>query len=92
MTLNSATDTDDPTMAPPRLLWQCRRGMRELDLLLQDFLERRYAALDEGGRAAFVGLLDCPDALLFDYLMGGLAPSDPALADVVRRIRDTAAP
>jgi succinate dehydrogenase flavin-adding protein (antitoxin of CptAB toxin-antitoxin module) len=66
--------------------------MRELDLLLQDFLERAYPTLDEAARAAFIALLECPDALLFDYLMGGVVPSDPALADVVRRIRDTAAP
>lgn len=90
--MTETTGTVDSATVPGRLLWQCRRGMRELDLLLQDFLERRYAALDETGRGAFVGLLECPDALLFDYLMGGLAPSDPVLADVVRRIRDTAAP
>jgi antitoxin CptB len=90
--LNEATSTAGLAAVSGRLHWQCRRGMRELDLLLQDFLERRYASLDDDGQAAFAALLECPDALLFDYLMGGLAPSDPALADVVRRVRDTAAP
>jgi antitoxin CptB len=77
--------------APGRIYWQCRRGMRELDLLLQDFLEHGYPSLDEKGRTNFLVLLECPDALLFDYLMGGIVPSDPALADVVRRVRDAAA-
>lgn len=90
--MTEATGIADSRTIPGRLFWQCRRGMRELDLLLQDFLDRRYLALDESGRVAFAALLDCPDALLFDYLMGGLTPSDPALADVVGRIRDTAAP
>lgn len=76
---------------PGRLHWQCRRGMRELDLLLHGFLEQGYAALEEAERAAFAALLDCPDALLFEYLMGHLAPSERTMADVVRRIRDAAA-
>lgn len=76
---------------PGRLYWQCRRGMRELDILLQGFLDRGYADLDADGRAAFAALLDCPDALLFDYLLGGTHPSDRAIADVVARIRSAAA-
>lgn len=79
----------DPT--PGRLYWQCRRGMRELDLLLHGFLERGYEELDEEGRAAFLALLDCPDSLLFEYLMGRAFPSDAAIADVVRKVRDAAA-
>lgn len=70
-----------------RLYWRCRRGMRELDLLLQGFLDGGYDGLDAEGRRAFVELLDCPDALLYDYLLGSARPSDPALAAIVRRIR-----
>jgi len=29
-------------MNDARLRWQCRRGMRELDLLLTDYLENDY--------------------------------------------------
>lgn len=74
-----------------RIHWQCRRGMRELDLLLSGFLEHGYDALSGEERAAFAALLDCPDALLFEYLMGRAYPSDRAVADVVRRVRDAAA-
>lgn len=79
-------------IVPGRLHWQCRRGMRELDILLQGFLERGYVDLDAAGRVAFAALLDCPDALLFDYLLGKSHPSDRALADVVARVRNAAAP
>jgi antitoxin CptB len=64
--------------------------MRELDLLLQGFLECGYADLDESARAAFATLLDYPDALLFDYLLGKSHPSDRAIADVINRIRSAA--
>ncbi len=83
--------SDDAVPIPGRLHWQCRRGMRELDLLLYGFLERGYAGLDVVERSAFAALLDCPDALLFEYLMGHVVPSDRIMADVVRQIRDAAA-
>lgn len=77
--------------ARSRIHWQCRRGMRELDLLLQAFLDAGYDALTGPERDAFHGLLRCPDPLLLEYLMGRLTPSDPLTADVVARIRRTAA-
>ena len=74
-----------------RLRWQCRRGMRELDLMLLRFVEREYPGLDAGASAAFERLLGCPDALLLEWLLGRQIPSDKDVADVVRRIRCSAA-
>ena len=77
--------------ADARVYWQCRRGMRELDLLLQGFFERAYEFADENVRCAFRELLEYPDQLLFEYLMGRMVPIEPSLADVVARIRNNAA-
>lgn len=74
-----------------RLHWQCRRGMRELDLLLQGFLDHAYDTASEGERTAFRRLLDYPDQLLLEYLMGSLPPSDRGISDVIVKIRGTAA-
>lgn len=74
-----------------RLRWQCRRGMRELDLLLLQFLDTGYAALDAGAAQSFARLLECPDALLLEWLLGRQIPSDKDVADVVQRIRRSAA-
>lgn len=70
-----------------RLRWQCRRGMRELDLLLEDFMVDQYGTLDADQRRAFRALLECPDQLLLDYFMGRLIPSDKEVAGIVERIR-----
>lgn len=70
-----------------RLYWRCRRGMLELDLLLQGFLERGYGDLDERGRRGFLELLDYPDQMLLEYLLGRMAPVDPLIANVVAKIR-----
>ncbi len=72
-----------------RLRWGCRRGMRELDLLLLAFLERGYAAQPQDVRAAFRRLLRTSDPLLLEWLLGRRVPTDPELAHVVAEIRRT---
>lgn len=72
------------------LKWQCRRGMRELDVLLTGWLDARYAAADDAQKAAFRELLALPDPELCAYILGGALPADPVAADVVRQIRDPA--
>lgn len=81
----------EPARERARLHWQCRRGLRELDLLLQGYLDHAYDAAGEEERAAFRRLLDYPDQLLLEYLMGSLPPSDREIGDVIVRIRRAAA-
>lgn len=75
-----------------RLYWQCRRGMRELDVLLAGFLEHGYDDLDLAGRRVFEAVLQYPDTLLLEMLMGRAIPADTEVAHVVERIRNAAAP
>lgn len=53
-----------------RLHWHCRRGMLELDLVLNAFLERHLDSLDAPQVAAFESLLVRPDPELLDLVMG----------------------
>jgi antitoxin CptB len=69
------------------LQWRCRRGMQELDLPLQRYLDCAYAAANPFEQTAFVRLLEEPDHRLWGYLYGGLNPEDPALAELIRKIR-----
>ena len=85
------TPVDSSPADASRVAWQCRRGMRELDELLGRYLRARYAQLDEAERATFDELLDYPDAVLLECLMGRMQPADAAIARIVRDIRDTAA-
>jgi len=71
-----------------RLMWHCRRGMRELDLLLEAFLAERFDALPPAEREAFARLLDCPNEDLMDWLMEGREPRDAQLARMVRKVRE----
>lgn len=53
-----------------RILWHCRRGLLELDLVLTGFAEEHLEKLDPAGIAAFKKLLDYPDNDLLDLVMG----------------------
>ncbi len=79
------------TEVPARLRWQCRRGMLELDALLQGFLECQWQDLSRPERDAFETLLRYPDRTLLHCLTGQMAPYDTEAARVVRRIREGAA-
>jgi antitoxin CptB len=78
-------------MAEPisKLRWQCRRGTRELDVLLLRYLETRYARLAESEKEEFRALLDLQDPELIGYLLQGVPPV-PEIADVVHAILDQA--
>jgi antitoxin CptB len=73
-----------------RLYWQCRRGMLELDSLLQDFFRQQIDELDNSELSAFEMLLKTPDDLLLEYLMGRTVPVDRELANVIAKIRQSA--
>ena len=74
-----------------RLKWQCRRGMRELDVLLSDYLERRYGPAPDDEKAAFRRLLELSDPELVGYLLKQQNPA-PELASVVQHILDRTHP
>jgi antitoxin CptB len=69
-----------------RLRWRCRRGMLELDLLLERFVDRELARLGADEQRALERLLDLPDDELLDYCYRRARPADPALAALVDRI------
>ena len=75
-----------------RLRWQCRRGMLELDLMLESFVEKRYSDLPLRTKKAFHQLLNCQDQILLDYLMGQDVPNNKDVADVAKQVRDAAGP
>lgn len=69
--------------------WQCRRGMLELDLLLNNFVDKQAEVLSPQQQAAFELLLSYPDQTLHELLMGNAVSSDPAVAAIVTQIRST---
>ena len=57
-----------------RLAWRCRRGRREWDLLLLDWLERHYESVTALQRARFAAVLELSDPELERYLLQARHP------------------
>jgi antitoxin CptB len=74
-----------------RLLWRCRRGMKELDVLLERFARGELPGASAGQRQTLARFLELPDPVLVDYLLGQAIPPDPELASLVAQISGFAA-
>jgi succinate dehydrogenase flavin-adding protein (antitoxin of CptAB toxin-antitoxin module) len=61
--------------------------MRELDALLQKFLDANGSQLSDAETACFEAILELPDPTLHAYLLGRSVPTDPAIAGLLERIR-----
>jgi len=79
------SDCVEPTAA--QLRWQCRRGMLELDYVLEQYLEAHYQGADDGEKARFRALLSAQDPELQAWLLNGLAHPDPAFRPLIAKIR-----
>ncbi len=69
--------------------WQCRRGMLELDLLLNNFVEKKADALTKQQRESFELLLAYPDQTLLDLLLGNTVSSDVLISEIIEQIQLT---
>jgi antitoxin CptB len=68
-------------VARNRLYWKCRRGLLELDLVLQRYLEKHPH--DQ----TLVALLDLPDNDLWDIIAGRSDSYDRRFEETVARLR-----
>ena len=73
-----------------RMRWAARRGMLELDLVLEPFVNSRYAGLDETDRQRFRQLMLCEDQDLFAWFLRREQPDDEELVAIVRQVLDFA--
>jgi len=74
-----------------RLSWRCRRGMLELDIVLQRFAEHQLMSLDVAELSAFDILLDFPDNEFLDVVTDkssvDAAISTPAMQRLISKLR-----
>ncbi len=72
-----------------RLRWLCRRGMKELDVMVTRYLDGRYEGAPEAEKEAFVRLLStAEDPDIWSWAMG-YAPTPDEYQDVIEQLRRT---
>jgi antitoxin CptB len=71
-----------------RLRWQCRRGLLELDLVLERFLEKYGDRLQGERLSSFQTLLTYTDDELWDLIRARTECRDARFAEVVQWMRN----
>ncbi len=72
-----------------RMRWAARRGMLELDLVLEPFVAQRYPQLPVEDRERFRRLMGCEDQELFAWFLRREQP-DAEYADIVSKVLEFA--
>jgi len=75
------------TYSLSKLRWHCRRGMRELDVLMLRYLEDSFESASAEEQQGFVDLLALEDPILFGFVVGREEPQDDLLQKLVQKIR-----
>lgn len=63
--------------------------MKELDILLERFVDLHQARLEQGAWPGFEQLLEQEDDVLWDWLQNPVASDDEALIELLKDIRGT---
>ena len=69
-----------------KLAWRCRRGSKELDLLLQKFLHQYYQKVSPELQQAFETMLEMQDPELYDVVIGRQKIADQYINQVIQYI------
>jgi antitoxin CptB len=75
-----------------QLAWHCRRGMKELDLMLLGYLDGPWATAAADEKTTFEDFLRLPDPVIAGYLLGGEQPPDAGTRGLVDALRKVSAP
>jgi antitoxin CptB len=68
-----------------KLRWRCRRGMKELDVLLARYMDEHFRGAPHAEQDAFRRLLETQDTVLYAYCLGAMPPP-PQFAALIERI------
>lgn len=66
-----------------RLGWQCRRGIKEVEVVLIPYFEKYFSQASEREQSLFIRLLDCHDVDMFEWFTYRAKPEDEELAEIV---------
>ena len=69
-----------------KILWQCRRGLWELDAIFIPFVEINFDYLDEDEISNFQRLLEYEDIEIFDILVNKKSFEDTTLEPIIKKI------
>jgi antitoxin CptB len=70
-----------------RLRWLCRRGMKELDVVVTAYLDEHYAKASSEEQRQFRELLEMADPDVYGLLLGRDTAADPRMQQLIDFLR-----
>lgn len=77
---------EDAGLRKRRYWFRSRRGMKEVEVVLQDYFNRFYDQDSEEQQLMFGRLLECNDVDMFDWFIRSGTPDDVELAEYVSQL------
>lgn len=84
MTINNQPE---PTNEQRRIIYQARRGLKELDFYFEPYIKELYLTAEAGEQESFAQMLTHEDPDLLDYFTNQSRPEDEAIWELVNKIK-----
>ena len=75
-------------MDDKEIIWKCRRGTKELDILMSGFYHKFYKNVSKSQKDAFIKLLSLEDPVIYDLLLNKISSKDIAVNQIADMIRN----
>jgi len=73
-------------MNDKEIIWKCRRGTKELDMLMTGFYNKYYKSASKSQKDAFIKLLSLEDPVLYDLILNKISSKDIAVNEIADMI------
>ena len=73
---------------PSQYRWKTRRGVKELDVLFERFIEKDYCDLTEPEKRSFIEILDQTDMQILDWLYQKQELPQGEIGTIIERLRN----
>lgn len=79
--------SNEPTLHQRRIIYQARRGLKELDFYIDPYVKNHYLTADDDEQLAFERLLEHEDPDLLLFFLGQASPEDADVASLIDKIK-----
>lgn len=77
----------EPTLHQRRIIYQARRGLKELDYYIDPYVKGHYLNASDDEQSAFERLLGHEDPDLLLFFLGQDSPDDEKVAELIQKIK-----
>lgn len=77
----------EPTLEERRIIYQARRGLKELDFYIDPYVKQHYLTADPSEKQAFATLLGYEDPDLLLFFLGQAKPNEPEVASLIDKLK-----